>query len=94
MSLRVATTQWRIDRALLVQHPNAQPSSTRTTTKPSRAKTEPPNLCTPRLQNLRLAGIGNSLFSPQAKPERPEQEIADALVSAFELRAGSDFGGS
>ena len=84
MSLRVATTQWRIDRALLVQHPNAQPSSTRTTTEPSRAKTEPPNLCTPRLQNLRLAGTGNLLFSPQAEPERPEQEIADALISVLE----------
>ena len=77
-----------------MQHPNAQPSSTRTTTKPSRAKTEPPNLCTPRLQNLRLASIGNLLLSPQAEPERPEQEIADALISALEPRVGSDFGGS
>jgi len=36
-------------------------------------------------KQLRIVGIGNLLFSPQAKPERPEQEIADALISAFEL---------
>jgi hypothetical protein len=78
MSLRVATTQWRIDRTLALR------PSPRATTE--RSALEPPNLCTPRLKNLRLAGICNSLFSPQAEPERPEQEIADALISVLETR--------
>ena len=78
MSLRAATPQWRNDRALALR-----PSSRATT---ERSALEPPNLCTLRRQKLSLAGIGNYLFSPQAEPERPEQEIADALISALEPR--------